>query len=219
MNVRKELAASGCIYDGHFVGVSGKHLSGYCNIDLVMPHAMLVGRLTKLLVEPFASEGVETVVVPAVGAIPLAHWGAYHLSEITGKEVLGVWGDKKKPKGFEFERGGFLEAVRGKRTLLLEDMVNQMFSIKELLKIVNEAGGIPIGVGAIAANRGVSAEAIGVPKLIKLCSIEYDAWVPEDCAKVGLCSRHIPIIEDVGHGDEFKEAHPEYEGGFARLLS
>ena len=219
MDVRKELEAKGCIYSGHFVGISGNHLSGYCNIDPILPHVAIVSQMTALLVEPFADQDVNTVIAPAIGAIPLSQWGPYHLEKLTDQTVLGVWADKVKPRGFAIERNGFAEALKGKRVLILEDMVNQMFSVREMVRLVKEAGGTPVGVGAIAANKGVSAEAIGVPKLVQLCSVEYDAWSPEDCQMEGLCSRNVPIVEDIGHGDEFKAQHPDYPGGYTKLLT
>jgi orotate phosphoribosyltransferase len=222
MDFKKELEKIGCIYTGHFVGVSGKHLAGYCNIDPLLPHVQLVNSFIKELVKPFKDDQAETVASPAIGAIPFSHWGAYHLSGMNGREIYGVWGDKVKTgdgtKAFAFEREGFLQAVKGKRILILEDMINQMFSIKGMIDTVTKAGGIIVGVGAVAANKGVSAEAMGVPKFIKLTSVEYDAWTPEDCAKSGLCSQNVPIVIDIGHGDEFQKQNPDYKGGYTSLL-
>src|SRR5947209_10340209 len=96
MDVRTKLEEIGCIYSAHFVGTSGKHLSGYCNNDPLMPHATLVSEFTKELVSSFKDDDIETVASPATGAIPLSQWGAYHLSQMTDKEVLGVWADKVK---------------------------------------------------------------------------------------------------------------------------
>jgi orotate phosphoribosyltransferase len=221
MNAKKELEKVGCIYSGHFVGVNGKHLAGYCNIDPLLPHVDLVNRMIKVLVKEFKDLGVETVVSPAVGAIPFSHWGAFHLSKMTGRKVFGVWADKVKSaekKAFAFERQGFIEAVTGKKVLILEDMINQMFSIKATIETVNKAGGKIVGVGSVAANKGVSAKAMGVKKFVNLCDIQYDVWTPEDCVKNGLCSRGIPIVEDIGHGDEYKKEHPKYKGGYVKLL-
>lgn len=222
MNARKELEKIGCIYSGHFVGVSGKHLAGYCNIDPLLPHVSLVSKMIKILVSEFKNAKVDTVVSPAVGAIPFSHWGAYHASKIQKKDVLGVWADKVKgseKKAFAFERQGFTEAVRGKKILILEDMINQMFSIKATIETVQKAGGKIIGVGSIAANKGVSAKAMGVPKFVNLCDIHYETWTPEDCKQSGLCSKNVPIVEDIGHGDEFKKQNPKYKGGYSTLLS
>lgn len=222
MNVKKELEKVGCLYSGHFVGVSGKHLAGYCNIDPLLPHVNLVNKMIKMLVAEFKNSGVETVVSPAVGAIPFSHWGAYHLSKMTKKEVKGVWADKVKnsaQKAFAFERQGFLEAVAGKKVLILEDMINQMFSIKATIETVSKAGGKIVGVGSVAANKGVSAKAMDVKKFINLVDIYYDVWTPEDCVENGLCSKNVPIVEDIGHGDEYKKEHPKYKGGYIQLLS
>jgi orotate phosphoribosyltransferase len=177
--------------------------------------------MIKILVSEFENSKIDTVVSPAVGAIPFSHWGAYHLSKMTKKDVKGVWADKVKSseqKAFAFERQGFEEAVKGKRVLILEDMINQMFSIKATIQTVKKAGGKIVGVGSVAANRGVSAKAMGVSKFINLCDIYYDVWTPEDCKKTGLCSRSVPIVEDIGHGDEFKKQNPKYKGGYTKLL-
>lgn len=221
MNVKNELEKVGCIYEGHFVGVSGKHLAGYCNIDPLLPHVNLVSKMINLLVEEFKNSGAEVVVSPAVGAIPFSHWGAYHLSKILKKDIKGVWADKVKSsekKAFAFERQGFLEAVKGKKVLILEDMINQMFSIKATIETVNKAGGKIVGVGCVAANRGVSAKAMGIKKFVNLCDIQYDVWTPEECVKEGLCRKGVPIVEDIGHGDEYKKDHPKYKGGYVKLL-
>lgn len=221
MNVKKELEKVGCLYSGHFVGVSGKHLAGYCNIDPLLPHVNLVQKMIRMLVANFKDLNVDTVVSPAVGAIPFSHWGAYHLSKMTKKDIKGVWADKVKStekKAFAFERQGFIEAVKGKRVVILEDMINQMFSIKATIETVNKAGGKIVGIGSVAANKGVSGKAMGVRKFVNLVDIHYDVWTPEDCEKNGLCSKGVPIVEDIGHGDEYKKEHPKYKGGYVKLL-
>lgn len=222
MDVKKELEKIGCIYSDHFVGTSGKHLSGYCNIDPLLVHVSLVEKLIKQLVIPFKDDNIETVVSPAVGAIPFCHWGAFHLKKLTGREINGAWADKvsgAEKKTFAFERQGFSNAVKGKRILILEDMINQMASINATIEAVKKEGGKIIGVGSVAANKGVTAKAMNVKKYIHLADVIYDAWSPEDCAKVGLCSKNVPIVEDIGHGDKFRKEHPKYKGGYIKLLS
>jgi len=221
MDVRKELEKVGCIRTGHFVGVSGKHLAGYCNNDRLLPHVSLVKRLVEELVANFKDDNIEVVASPAVGAIPLSHWGAHYLMEMTGKEILGMWADKVSgtlEREFIFEREGFEEKIKGKRVLILEDIINQMASIKAMIKAVREAGGIIVGIGSLEANRGVSAEAMDVSKFVQLCSVEYEVWDPADCAVDGLCAKREPVVTDIGHGDDFQKAHPDYRGGFVKLL-
>jgi orotate phosphoribosyltransferase len=215
--IRQTLQDKGSLFPpedgGHFVGISGKHLSGYCNIDPALPDVNFIKTLTRQLVEPFAKARVETVLVPAIGAIPLAAWGPHFLQELTGDTVAGVWADKVKPRGFVLERNGFEDAVAGKRVLILEDIVNQMFSVKELIRMTRELNGEVVGVGALVANGTASAEKMGIDHFERMCEFNYDAWEPADCE---LCAKHVPIVTDpaLGHGSEFQEQHPDYPGGF-----
>lgn len=218
-DIKKVLKEKGCVYEGHFVGVSGKHLAGYCNIDPLLPHTTVLKDVTEELVKPFAKDDIDSVVVPAVGAIPLSQWGPYFLEKLSGKTVLGVWADKVPGDAFDFERSGFKEAVSGKRVLILEDMINQMASVKKISELVKKNGGTVVGVASIASNKGVSAEAIGVDKYVGLADIHYDVWTAEDCAKTGLCSQNVPIVIDVGHGSDFQEEHPDYAGGYENILA
>ena len=222
MDVKKELEQIGCIKSGHFIGVSGKHLAGYVNYDVLLPHVELVSKIIEQLVANFKDDDVEAVVTPAVSAIPFSHWGAHYLSKNSKKEVFGVWADKvagAPSREFIFEREGFAEKVKDKRVIILDDIINQMASAKAMIKTVKHAGGIIVGFGCVSANTGVSAKALGVPKLAQLTTTQYDAWTAEECAKIGLCSKNVPIVEDIGHGDDFKKDHPNYAGGYVKLLS
>jgi orotate phosphoribosyltransferase len=191
----------------HFKGISGRHLNGYFNIDPAMPFPRLISKMTEAIIEPFTHDDVEVVFAPAVGAIPMAHWGSHHLSERLGKEIPGIWADKLKPRGFRVERAGFAKELKNKRVLILEDMINQMFSVRELVRLVQENGGEAVGVGSVASHQGVSAQAIGVPKLISLVQIKYEAWDEESCE---LCTRRVPMVVDIGHGDDFVSHNADY---------
>jgi orotate phosphoribosyltransferase len=215
--IKETLEAKGCVYPTelghHFVGIGGKHLSGYCNIDPALPDVEFISSLSHNLVEPFKDMGIDTVLVPAIGAIPLAQWGPYHLEQMTSRRVLGVWADKIKPRGFAIERNGFTEAIARKKVLILEDIINQMFSVRTLVGIANDLGADVIGVGAIMVKNTASAKDIGVTKLVSLYDYSYEAWDPSECE---LCKNNVPIAIDaaLGHGFEYKELHPDYAGGY-----
>jgi orotate phosphoribosyltransferase len=220
-DIRQTLVEKGCLYlpelGHHFIGISGKHINGYCNIDPALPDVSFISKLCRQLVRPFRELAVDTVLVPAIGAIPLAQWGPYHLQQYSGKPVQGVWADKVKPRGFVIDRTGFSEALRGRRVLILEDMINQMFSVKELIRMTRELGGETVGVGALVANRTATREAMDAPKYERLCEFSYDAWDERDCP---LCARRVPIVVDaaLGHGRELRDEHPDYAGGFVTLV-
>jgi orotate phosphoribosyltransferase len=219
--IRQILQEKGSLYPSelghHFVGISGKHLSGYCNIDPALPDIDFIAEVTRLLVSQFEAGQVDTVLVPATGAIPLAQWGPHFLKLRSGKPVLGIWADKIKPRGFVIQRAGFAEAIAGRNVLILEDMINQMYSVKELVRLTRELGGNVVGVGALVANRTATRDQIGVEQYVRMCEFSYDAWDAANCA---LCANGIPIVIDeaLGHGKEFQELNPVYPGGFISLL-
>lgn len=205
------LKQKGSLYtpeDGyHFKGTSGKHISGYCNIDPILPHVEILSRMAETIVHNFKDEGAQTVIAPATGGIPLAHWGAFHLQKMTGQEILGVWADKVKPEGFAIERAGFAQALKGRKVFVIEDIINTMYSIKKVVDVVRSAGGEVVGVGSVVANRGVSAESLGVAKFFNLATFAYDAWEESECE---LCAKKVPMVVDIGHGDKFAAENPDY---------
>lgn len=224
LDVRQGLVDRGCLYletGAQFVGISGKHLTGYCNIDPALTDVGFMSDVSQTLVEPYLDADVEAVLSPAIGAIPIGHLAAFHLMQATGREgVAAVWADKVKPRGFVLERSGFGDAVQGRRVVILEDMINQMFSAGELVRIARDEEAEVLGVGSVAANRGVTAEALGVPRFEALCEVAYDAFTPEECADHGPCSEGWKIVVDeaLGHGAEWRDEHPDYAGGFVNLV-
>lgn len=208
MNVLAELEKIGAIYTGrHFIFVSGKHAPEYINLDVMFPHTVLVGELCKSLVAPYEGE-FDVIVAPATGGIVLAVLSAY----VSGKN--GVWADKDGNGGFEFERAGFSNQVKGKRVLIVEDLLSTGSSVVKVRDEVEKVGGTVVGISVVCNRGGVTAEQLGVPKLSALANINLKAYEPEDCE---LCAKSTPIVEDIGHGDDYKKDHPDYAGGYVKL--
>ena len=210
MNVLAELEKIGAVFTGkHFVYTSGKHGSGYINMDMMFPHTELVAQICRELAAPFAGE-FETVVAPATGGIVL--------SVLTAREngTKGVWADKGGESGFWFERAGFTQQVAGKRVLVVEDLLTTGGSVEKVCREVEKVGGKVIGVSVVCNRGGVTAEALQVPQLQALAEVTFTANDAGDCPE---CQANVPIVEDMGHGDDFKKEHPEYAGGYVKLQS
>jgi len=84
------------ITDSHLVYTSGKHGSAYVNKDAIYPHTSLTSRFCAEIAWNFRDDGVEVVVAPAIGAVILSQWVAHHLSEKTGREILGVYAEHEE---------------------------------------------------------------------------------------------------------------------------
>ena len=89
------------ITNSHVVYNSGKHGSAYVNKDAVYPHAKETSDLCRLIAEEFKNDNVEVVIAPIVGGVILQTHTALHLSEITGREVLGIYADKNEKSVFK----------------------------------------------------------------------------------------------------------------------
>lgn len=210
------------VLTGHFVFTSWKHGSAYINKDAIYPHTRETSRLCAEMAKAFAGDNVEVVIAPAVGGVILSQWVAYHLSNMTGRDVLGVYAEKQMdsfrhpdsigvldlPIKMAYEetgrfviKRGYDKLITGKNILVVEDLFNTGGSVQKVVKATRDIGGNVVGVGGLCNRGGVTAEDIGgVPKLIALANVKMDIWPAEDCP---LCAQGVPINTDVGHGRDF----------------
>lgn len=213
MNVLERLDRVGAVLlDRHFVYKSGKHGSGYINPDIIFSDLRLASDLAALLALPFAGK-VDTVASPATGGVALTVLSGKALLD-QGADVAAIWADKKGDD-FAFERAGFVGHLRGKRVLIVEDLLTTGGSVERVCRQAEKHGAEIVAVSAICNRGGVSASDLGVPRLESLANVRFEAV---DQAVCPLCAERRPIVEDVGHGDRYKASHPAYPGGYVRLL-
>jgi orotate phosphoribosyltransferase len=113
--------------------------------------------------------------------------------------VLGVYADKDGD-AFVVKRG-YDKLVKGKRVLVVEDVLTTGGSVRKVVEATCVAGGEVIGVAALVNRGNVKTTDIGnVPALAALVSISLDAWDENDCP---MCKGGTPVNTDVGKGREF----------------
>lgn len=190
---------SGGFRAGHFVFVSGLHADTYINKNALYPYTREVSRLCRGIAERFKGKGVEVVVGPATGGIILSQWVAYHLSELEGREVYSVYADKDG-EGFVIKRG-YNDVTKGKKALVVEDLVTTGGSLRKVVEETRRVGGDVVGA-VVVVNRGnVTKEAVGnPPEFVSMLTVHMEQWPEEEC---DLCKRGIPVNTDIGHGKEF----------------
>ncbi|OHA73643.1 MAG: phosphoribosyltransferase [Candidatus Wildermuthbacteria bacterium RIFCSPLOWO2_01_FULL_48_35] len=189
------------ITNSHIVYASGKHGEAYVNKDAVYPHTKETSRLCRAIAEQFADDGVETVVAPAIGGVILSQWTAYHLSEITEREVFGVYAEKAEGGDAFVIKRGYDKVVAGKNVLVVEDVLTTGGSAKKVVEAVRALGGKVVGLGALC-NRGrvMPQDVADPPKMFALVNVTLDAWDEADCP---MCKQGITINTDVGKGREY----------------
>jgi orotate phosphoribosyltransferase len=189
----------GYIADSHIVYTSGKHGSAYLNKDAIYPHTALVLELCRAIAEEFKGKGIDVVAAPALGGIVLMQWVAHHLSELEGREVLGVFTEKTPEKDQIFTRG-YDAYVKGKNVLVVEDLLTTGGSVYKVVQSVLKAGGKVIAAAALVNRGQVTSHNVGDVPLFTLASVSLDAWDEPACP---LCQKGVPINTTVGKGREY----------------
>ncbi len=190
----------GYITDSHIVYTSGKHGSAYLNKDAIYPHTKEISSLCHEIAERFKDKQIDVVAAPALGGIILSQWTAHHLSELTGKEVLGVYTEKTLDKNQVFTRG-YDALVKGKNVLVVEDITTTGGSVMKVVASIKAAGGEVVSL-CVLANRNpdeINEQTLGVP-YTALAEIRMQAWDEADCP---LCKNGVPVNTTVGKGREY----------------
>ncbi len=186
------------ITDSHIVYKSGKHGSAYVNKDAIFPFTDDTSAICWAIAQNFTEEDkIDFVIGPVVGGAILSQWVARHLSALLW-EVASVFADKEGD-GFVIKRGYDL-FVRGKRGVVIEDVLNTGGSARQTVQVVRQNGGEVVAVAAICNRGGVTAEILEVPRLVSLLDIKLDMWEESACP---LCASGVEINTQVGHGNEF----------------
>jgi orotate phosphoribosyltransferase len=197
----KEIESLGVVINGHFIGTSGKHLSVYIAKNNILPHTGLTSRISERFASKASQWNPDIVVAPATGGIALSQWTANHMSVLLKREVLSIYTEQVDGV-HSLTKRGYDAFVKGKKVVVLEDVVNTGKSIKEVVDAVRHAGGDVVGAMSIF-NRNktddVVSEMLGTEYsslfLMPLDSYEEDG-VPEDLRK-------IAINTEYGHGAKY----------------
>ncbi len=197
------LTKVGAIISGsHFVGTSGLHFDTYVNKDFLYPHTKETSDIGKIFAEKYKDKNIEVVVGPALGGIILSQWTAHHLSSICKREVIAVYTEKSSDGGQIFTRG-YENFVKGKRVLVVEDIVTTGGSLLKTANAVKAAGGNLIATCAMVnKNKDLNSTVLGLP-FDFLSSLYVETYDTKDCP---LCKAGVPINTTVGHGKKFLES-------------
>lgn len=196
------------ITDDHFIYTSGKHGSVYIRKDKLYPYTQLTSQVCEMIAQQVKDWNIDVVVGPSLCGIVLSQWTAYHLCQITTKEVLSVFTEKSYDDKQVFDRPqvfkrGYDTLVKGKRVLVVEDLTTTGASVKKVVDRVKDAAGNVVGV-YVLVNRNpdeVHTNFMQAP-FHSLAVFKADAYDEKDCP---LCKKNIPINSEVGHGKEYLE--------------
>ena len=204
----KILRDSNTLLDGgHFVYISGDHGAGWVNKDILLPDTKKVSQLAAMLAETIGERRVDFDLVcgPAIGGLVMSQWVAHHLDL---PSVFAEHGEKPGKNTEEIRppfvlKRGFGKLVKGKRVLIVDDIVNTGLSILETADAVRASGGTVAAAAAYCTRGNTTAELMGVPQFIYLVEFSIPCWPAQTCH---LCQSGVPVNTEFAHGREFVES-------------
>lgn len=176
------LIETSAIMEGHFLLTSGLHSPRYVEKFNVLQKPVYTEKLCRAMAEKFKDANIETVVGPVTGGILLAHE--------TGKALgtRAIFTERENGK-MTFRRGFTLH--EGERVLIVEDIVTTGGSIREVIDVVKEHGGIPVAASMLVDRSGGKATFGDVPSTA-LLHMDVQTYKPEECP---LCKAGIPMTK------------------------
>ncbi len=179
--VIKILKESNVLKEGHFILTSGRHSEQYMQMANVLQYPDKTEILCRGLAEQFNDEKIDIVVSPAIGGILVG----YELSRVLG--VKNIFCEREN--GMMTLRRGF-QIEPGQRVLVVEDVVTTGGSVKEVIQVVEEAGGQIVGVGVLV-DRSKGKAAFGYP-FKSLLSIDIKSYDENECP---MCMKGIRAVK------------------------
>lgn len=171
---------TGALLTGHFLLSSGLHSNQYLQSALVLQEPNTATRLCAALAEHFQNKNVQAVIAPALGGIFVSHETARALG-VRALFAERVAGELTLRRGFSIRPH--------ERLLVVEDVITTGKSTKETIGVVEKAGGVVVGVGALIDRSNGKAQ-FGV--LYKaLVTLNIPTYAPEVCP---LCKNgSVPV--------------------------
>lgn len=177
------LEKTGAVKHGHFKLTSGRHSDTYIQCARIQEFPVLNNQLAEEAIKNLP-EGMEIdlVAAPAVGGIVFGYAVAAAL------EKRFIWSERVD--GAMTLRRNF-HVNEGERVLICEDVVTTGGSVKELIDLISENGGIVVGVISMI-NRGGALKFDN--DYYPLIDLPTPSWDPEEC---DLC-KNGEVIDSPG---------------------
>ncbi len=159
---------------GHFLLSSGLHSNRYLQCALVLQHPRVAESLCAALGEKARQDdrigAIDLVIAPALGGVIVAHETARAL----GVRALFT---ERQNGAMQLRRGFAIQP--GERCLVVEDVVTTGGSTREVMDVVSQLGGLPVGAGSLIDRSGGAVD-LGVPRHA-LAVLDVPTFAPDDC--------------------------------------
>jgi len=177
----------GALHSGHFQLSSGLHSDTYFQCAKILQFPELARDLGAVMAEFFADTPHDLVVSPALGGILIGH----EVARALGRRF--VFSERKD--GVMMIRRGF-EIEPGEKVIIAEDVVTRGTSLLEVVKCVEDAGGVVTGLTSIIDRTGGD---VALPHPLQaLARVKVKTFAADNCP---LCAAGVAVVKPGSRGN------------------
>ena len=167
------------LLEGHFVLTSGRHSASYFQCAKVLQHPEYLTAFSIMIADEFEDQAPDVVISPAIGGVVL---GTEVGTQLGCRTIFA----ERKEGNMVIRRGFHIE--KGEKVLVVEDVITTGGSVKEVMGLVEEAGGNILGVGVLVDRSNGSVTLHNNQySIVKLDAVSYgEDEVPDDLAAIPI---------------------------------
>ena len=167
------------LLEGHFVLTSGRHSASYFQCAKVLQHPEYLTAFSIMIADEFEDQAPDVVISPAIGGVVL---GTEVGTQLGCRTIFA----ERKEGNMVIRRGFHIE--KGEKVLVVEDVITTGGSVKEVMDLVEQAGGNILGVGVLVDRSNGSVTLHNNQySIVKLDAVSYgEDEVPDDLAAIPI---------------------------------
>ena len=167
------------LLEGHFVLTSGRHSASYFQCAKVLQYPEYLTAFSIMIADEFEDQAPDVVISPAIGGVVL---GTEVGTQLGCRTIFA----ERKEGNMVIRRGFHIE--KGEKVLVVEDVITTGGSVKEVMDLVEKAGGNILGVGVLVDRSNGSVTLHNNQySIVKLDAVSYgEDEVPDDLAAIPI---------------------------------
>ena len=156
--------------EGHFLLSSGRHSSAYCQMAYLQQYPDKCAEAMKSVADQLRDMEIDVIVGPAMGGIVYAH----ELARQLGKRAIFT---ERVDNVMSLKR---FAIQPGERCLIAEDVVTTGISSLETKRVIEEAGGVCLGIACVVDRTKADAPS-PIDILASAVKLDLPNYLPEEC--------------------------------------
>lgn len=191
--------------------VNGDHGAGWIDKDVIFPETRHPDALGKMLAAAVADVRAEIICGPATGGLIVSQWTAHHLGlpSVFSEHDPAWTRPADAPPGTPMRgpfvlRRGYDASVRGRRVLVVDDIVNTGHSVRQTADAIRASGGDPVATACFVTRGNADTSDVGTDTFLYLLEERIPSWAAATCQ---LCRDGVPVNTTYAHGKEWVAAH------------